>query len=624
MEATEEIKSRLDIADLIGEYLPLKPAGSGAFKATCPFHQEKTPSFYVSRSRQTWHCFGCNEGGDHFTFVMKMEGMEFREALELLAQKTGVVLPKFDGEKSTLKKRLHEINTLAMKAFRGWLQHLPEAEVARAYVKRRGLDALTVDLFLLGYAADSWDALVHALGKEGVAAHELVQAGLAIKRERGEGVYDRFRGRLMFPIADVHGNIAGFTARLLDDHKQEAKYVNTPETDVYRKSAILYGLDKAKGAIRQQNQAVIVEGNMDVIGSHQFGVEHVVASSGTALTLEQLALLKRFATNLAIAFDADAAGNAATVRGLDLARQQDFSIRIITLPPEAGKDPDDAVRKDPQIWKDAIKNAVGIMEWLYRNAFRHRNVSDPSQKKMIARDLLPEIRRIADPVERDHWLRRLAEDLGVRLEALLEALGTRNASHASRSTPSTEFIPHFVAGLKTGHHASSGLPSGTTRGTPQAARTTKSPEREMEALALACLLSQPEHFFRHAERNGLRTEHFIEQDLSTLYSRLRNMYVAGQITPLPAGSAEQPIRLTDEFSPEETKIMQGLAFLVEREYPDRTSAQLEQEVARFAVVLRERWIARERRGLEQDMREAERTNDETRIAEITRRFASLQ
>ncbi len=606
MESTEEIKSRLDIADLISEYLTLKSAGSGAFKSCCPFHQEKTPSFYVSRARQTWHCFGCNEGGDHFTFVMKMEGMEFREALELLAQKTGVLLPKFDGEKSTRKKRMQEISTLAMKAFRGWLQHLPEAEVARAYVRKRGLDALTVDLFLLGYAPDAWDTLTNTLGKEGVAVHELVEAGLAIKRERGEGVYDRFRGRLMFPIADVHGNIVGFTARILEEEKKEAKYVNTPETPVYRKSSILYGLDKAKGAIRQQNAAVIVEGNMDVIGSHQFGVEYVVASSGTALTHEQLALLKRFTTNLAIAFDADAAGNAATVRGLDLARQQDFSIRIITLPPEAGKDPDDAVRKDPQLWKDAIKNAVGIMEWSYRNAFRNRDMTNPEQKKLVARDLLPEIRRVADAVERDHWLRRLAEDLGVRIEALLEAMGggTRNPEYGTRNV-----IPQIT---------------NAPRSALRMSQPVASAERDVEELTLACLLFQPERLVRHAERSGLRVEHFTEPDLSTLYIRLRDVYVSGQIATLPAEKAEQPIRLTDAFSPEQAKTIQGLAFLVEREYPEPTFVQLEGEIIRFAATLRERWIGRERKRLEQDMREAERLHDETRIAEITRRFASLQ
>ncbi|MDP3794139.1 MAG: CHC2 zinc finger domain-containing protein, partial [Candidatus Uhrbacteria bacterium] len=211
MDAPEEIKSRLDIADLIGEYLPLKPAGSGAFKALCPCHQEKTPSFYVSRPRQSWHCFGCDQGGDHFSFVEKIEGMEFREVLELLAQKTGVVLPKFDQQKASARKRLQEVNDLAVRFLRSALAQLPQAEHARQYLKQRGVDDLTADLFKLGYAPSEWTALSDALIKNGVTADELIQAGLSIKSDRGNGVYDRFRDRVMFPIADVHGNVVGFT-----------------------------------------------------------------------------------------------------------------------------------------------------------------------------------------------------------------------------------------------------------------------------------------------------------------------------------------------------------------------------------------------------------------------------
>ncbi|MBP7134472.1 DNA primase, partial [Patescibacteria group bacterium] len=213
MEATEDIKARLDIADLIGDYLTLKPSGSGTFKAVCPFHQERTPSFYVSRSRQTWHCFGCNEGGDHFSFVQKIEGMDFREALQLLAQKAGVVLPSFDVEASKNKHRLIEVSELAMRFFRSALVNLPQAEHARAYLLKRGVDELTADLFKLGYAPNQWSMLSEALMKKGVTADELVKAGLSAKRERGDGVYDRFRDRVMFPIADVHGNIVGFTGR---------------------------------------------------------------------------------------------------------------------------------------------------------------------------------------------------------------------------------------------------------------------------------------------------------------------------------------------------------------------------------------------------------------------------
>ncbi|MBP9864734.1 DNA primase, partial [Patescibacteria group bacterium] len=424
MEVVDDIKSRLDIADLVGEYLQLKPAGSGSFKACCPFHQEKSPSFFVNRPRQSWHCFGCDQGGDVISFVQQIEGMDFREALELLAQKTGVELPSFDMQKQSDKKRMIEIQTLAAKFFRSQLLNDPGAEIARAYVAKRGLDDLTVDVWKIGYAPDAWSQLSEALAKLGVTDDELIRSGLALKSDRG-GVYDRFRGRLMFSIWDIHGNILGFTGRILTESKTESKYVNTPETSIYKKSHVVFGLDKAKGEIKRQNLAVIAEGNMDVISSHQFNVTNVVASSGTALTQDQLGLLKRFTTNLAIAFDADAAGNAATIRGLDLARQLDFNVRIITLPKDAGKDPDEAVRKDPAIWKKAIADALPVIHWLYQNAFRDIDSSTPDGKKRVAQRLIPEFRRIQDPIERDAWLIRLSKDLAVNEDVIRQLVAQR-------------------------------------------------------------------------------------------------------------------------------------------------------------------------------------------------------
>ena len=603
MDTTEEIKSRLDIVDLVADYLTLKTAGSGAFKACCPFHQEKTPSFYVSRNRQSWHCFGCDQGGDHFTFVEKMEGMEFREALEFLAQKTGVELPKFDGEKMTRKKRLVEVNDLATKYFRSALANLPQAEQARAYLDRRGVDGLTRDLFKLGYAPDSWSALVDALAKKGVTSDEMLEAGLVGRSDRG-GVYDRFRDRLMFPIADVHGNIVGFTGRILHDEKKEAKYMNTPETALYRKSAVLYGLEKAKGEIRQQDLAVIVEGNMDVLSSHQFGVSNVVASSGTALTVEQLGLLRRFSNNLAIAFDQDAAGTAATVRGLDLARAQDFSIKIITLPPEGGKDPDEAVHKDPQIWKDAIKNAVGIMEWIYRQAFKNRRTDLPEDKKEIAKDVLPEIRRIADPIERDHWIKKLSHDLGASEAALIEAMGRRFGPGTGQ--PARPFAD----------------PSRTPPAQPP---RPGNQDHEREKRIFAALLAKEEGFLFAMNELGLRPADFFDPELGGLYESLCAAYhdVHSLESP-PRFSAGGTVRLPPALSESQTKIFNTLAILAEREFEEGGIEAIKDELRKGLEVLRSQHGARERRLLEEEMRMAERQGDTARIAELMKRFADLQ
>lgn len=563
MDAVQDVKSRLDVADIVGEYVQLKPAGSGSFRGLCPFHQEKTPSFYVNRPRQSWHCFGCDQGGDIISFVQRMEGMEFPEALALLAEKAGVALPKFDVKASSERKRMFEVNDLAARFFRSTLNSDPSAEVARAYIKKRELDDLTCDLWRLGYAPDSWDALTKTLISHDVTDAELVSAGLALKSDRG-GVYDRFRGRLMFPIADVHGNVVGFTGRILTDDKKEAKYVNTPETLVYKKSAVLFGLDKAKGDIKRQDLAVICEGNMDVIGSHQFNIANVVCSSGTALTNEQLNLLKRFTMNLAIAFDADAAGNAATIRGLDLARQLDFNVKIITLPPEAGKDPDDAVRKDPELWRKAIHDAAPVVEWLYRNAFKGHDLTKPEEKKNIAAAILPEIKRIANPVERDGWITRLAKDLGVSEDALRDAIRQTRSTSAPGAAPRTPAAPAAVQ-------------AGDQYVPP------KTRERDIEERILAACQLKP-------ELRALADSLLLDYHLPT--------------TP-------------------DIELSNFLAILADREFQDQSLNALRQEVERDCATLRGSQLSTTRTRLEQEMRDAERTGDSARISELLSQFSKL-
>lgn len=605
MDSAADIKTRLDIVDLVGEYVTLKPAGSGAFKACCPFHHERSPSFFVSRTRQSWRCFGCNEGGDHFTFIEKIEGMEFREALGFLAQKAGVILPEYDAKQSGERHRLYEVNLLATKYFQAALHTLPQAEQARAYLKQRGVDDLTSDLFKIGYAPDSWQALTDALIKKDVTEDELVRAGLASKRERGEGVYDRFRDRLMFPILDVQGNVVGFTGRVLRADVKEAKYVNTPETGVYRKSAVLYGLDKAKGEIRRADLAVLVEGNMDVVSSHQFGVTNVVACSGTALTSEQLHLLKRFTTNLAIAFDADSAGRIATIRGLDLARAQDFSIKIITLPPDAGKDPDEAVRKGVPIWRDAIQSALGIMDWLYVQTFAsEKELHTPEGKKRIAQELLPEIRRIVDPVERDGWIRRLAQDLGVGEASLREALQRSAATARVQVTmqpPVTEAKPI------------------------QPKKELPSKEVERERFLLASALANQTIFSLFQGVLAWQPEEFEIPVHTSLYEKLLKTYHLPQIqgSTHPGPRAGSSLSLPPELSSDERDAFEAAAFLAERDLLTQTAASLERDVRALVALLRSERVTKRRRVLEEAMRQAERIGDQAQIADLMRQFQDL-
>ena len=375
MSDVDLIKDKVDVGDLVGEYVQLKPAGVN-LKGLCPFHGEKTPSFMVNRERQNWHCFGCNKGGDIFSFIQEIEGMDFVEALKLLAARVGVELRLRASEKNSSEKaRIKEINSVASNFFHNVLTKMEASASAREYLEKRGLKERTIIEWQIGFIPDQWDLLTKYLLKKGYSIDDLVTSGLTIKRDgadsqSGRGFYDRFRGRIMFPIWDVHDNVVGFTGRVfVETEKSGGKYVNTPQTLVYDKSRIIFGLNKAKQSIRKKDYIVMAEGQMDVISAHQEGMENVVASSGTALTENHIALLKRYSTNLRVAFDGDSAGQQATKRGIDMARAQGFHVRIITIPEGKGKDPDDCIRENPDIWVECVENAKDIMEWYVDKAF---------------------------------------------------------------------------------------------------------------------------------------------------------------------------------------------------------------------------------------------------------------
>ena len=408
----EDIKSKLDIVQIVGEHLQLKKAGA-SWRACCPFHGEKTPSFFVNPDRQFFHCFGCGESGDVFAFLQRMEGIDFPEAKKILARRAGIELKYEDPRLADERQRLLDANRLAALYWHEVLLRAAVADRARAYVQKRALTEKTVEDFLIGYAPDAWETTCGFLRQKGFRDDELLKAGLVSKSERGSGVFDRFRGRLMFPIRDGHGNTVGFTGRVMPgpdgkDPDGEAKYVNTSQTPVYNKSHILFGLDKAKSEIRKQGVAVIVEGNMDVVSAHQAGFTNVVASSGTALTADQLTLLKRLTGRLVLSFDNDKAGETAVRRGIDAAVAMDFVVRVLRLPPGAGKDPDDCVRQNPDLWRQAVAEAAPYMDWLIGLAKSRTDFHDPDAKKRAAQELLAEVVKMKEPVEQSHWIRQLA------------------------------------------------------------------------------------------------------------------------------------------------------------------------------------------------------------------------
>lgn len=417
MEAKDEIKQRLDIAEVIGEYLEVKPAGSGSFKALCPFHGEKTPSFYISQPKEIWHCFGCDKGGDIFTFVMEMEGIGFRDALKQLGKKAGVEIPEYRTAQSNAVDFIVDLHRLAADFYMKVLWEHDLGKQAKAYVEQRGISVDMAKKFEIGYAPDSWDSLTRALKKRGFTEDRLVKAGLAKPRRSGSGVIDQFRHRLVIPLRDAQGNIVGFTGRQIEDGKGP-KYLNTPETDAYHKSDILFGLAFAKSSIRKQDAVIIAEGNLDVIASHAAGVEHIVASSGTALTESQLLQLKKLTKTLLFCFDDDAAGFAAAQRGMHIAQGLGFDVQVIQIPSDLGKDPDDVVRWSPHAWSDLVKKPVHVMQYIITHLLKTTDLQNAKQKREFGHRVLQEINRLPDILDQEHWLQRLSDLMQVDISVL--------------------------------------------------------------------------------------------------------------------------------------------------------------------------------------------------------------
>ncbi len=438
---TEEIKQKIDIVELVGEYVKMNQSGSN-WKGRCPFHAEKTPSFMVSRDKQIWHCFGCGEGGDIFTFIQKIEGLEFPEALRLLGDRAGVVIERQDPAVVSQRNRLIDVHRFVTNYYHKVLTDSNQAQAARDYLAQRGIDQVAIDTWQLGYAPDSWDQTSKILQQKGFTEQEIFLAGLSIQRDKRDGFYDRFRGRLMFPICDHQGYVVGFSARSLDPEAKEAKYINTPQTPLYNKSAVLLGLDKAKDAIRTTKEVVVVEGNVDVLTPHQFGEKNVVAPCGTALTDAHARLLKRYAPTVVLSFDQDDAGLRAAEKGIATALSNGLQVRVMTL--ADGQDPDSFIRAEGiDAWKERVAAAQPVMEYYFSGYAQPEQLQDATGKKQAAAKLLPVISALADAVEQNHWLQRLADVLGISEQILREELQKmkRQPQAAAAAQPAASVKP---------------------------------------------------------------------------------------------------------------------------------------------------------------------------------------
>jgi DNA primase len=435
-QVLQDIKDRLDIVELIGSYIPVKRSGTN-FKAACPFHHEKTPSLMISPHKQIWHCFGCGEGGDIFGFVTRQENIPFKEALQLLADRAGVKLPSYKPQapgQEDEKQLLLRINSFASKYYQQVLARSAEAAAARDYVAKRGLSEATVTQWQIGYAPDDFHALEQALASKKIPAAALVRAGVSVKNERGQ-IYDRFRGRIMFPIHNYYGDVVGFSARVLQSTDDSAKYINSPETAIYYKSKILFGLFFAKQAIRQLDAVVVVEGQMDCIALHQAGFINTVATSGTALTSDQITMLGRLTKNVYFCFDADAAGATASRRAAELALPRGFKIKVVRWSGPA-KDPDDLVRQGPQLWQTAVEQSLWLIDDYIRYALAKFGYNSLEQKQYVSQSIAPLVSLISDPVEQDHYIKKIAQAFTIQ-EAALRSLvqPTGKVSAVSQAEP---------------------------------------------------------------------------------------------------------------------------------------------------------------------------------------------
>ncbi len=506
MSVISEVKQKMDIVEVISDYVPLQKAGRN-FKALCPFHSEKHPSFFVFPEQQTWHCFGaCGTGGDVFSFVMKKEGIDFGQALRLLAQRAGITLSSPEISKSAEDKkreRLFQINEAAAEYYRHLLFNTKAGEPARAYLSKRKITPETMEKFRLGFSPDSWEALKKFLMSKGYEERELFEAGLIIEKEGG-GNYDRFRNRLMFPICDIQGRVTGFGARVLDESLP--KYINSPQTPIFDKSGNLYGIDQAKLAARQKNLVIIVEGYMDVLRAHQHGWQNVVASMGTSVTEKQVAIVKRSSKNIALSLDADAAGEEATLRSAEvlidslekkvtpiptwsgLVKYENIlnaEIKVIPLP--QGKDPDKVIDESPDLWQNLVEQALPMLDFAFETIISKIDFNKAKDKSLAIQKLLPLVYEIKDPVRQAHYVQKLARRLTISESILAATL---------RKSPAAKKRQRLSEAIE------------------QSRFTQQLVSNPIEEYCLALLLQYPE--LRQAAR-GLSTEHFESTENRELF-----------------------------------------------------------------------------------------------------------
>lgn len=574
-DTVEQIKSRLDIVDVVSGYIKVQKAGVN-WKARCPFHNEKTPSFYISPERQSWHCFGCNKGGDMFSFVQDIEGIEFVESMRILATKAGVEIAQYRPQERTQRderERLLAVAELAAKFFTHQLWNGTAGRKALVYLRERGLTDETIKAWRLGWAPNDWQALTGFLASEGHANKDLIAAGMAI--DKNGRPYDRFRSRIMFPICDANGQVVGFTGRVFGaevavDGEPLAKYVNTPQTAIYDKSRVLFGLDKARLEMRKRDACLLVEGNMDAIASWQAGATNVAATSGTALTLAQLRLLARYSTNLDFCFDTDQAGQAATRRGIGMALATNFNVRIVSIGDDQCKDPADYVAKYGSKWNEIVATAKPALQYYYDAAIAEYNPASALSKKDIVRSLGPLVKRLSSKVEQSHWIGQLASLLRTDAASINADLATMKDDIAAYE---------------------------------RSAEPEAGDGRTATALQPVDILSQ--ELLALVVRESSLLPHAVQ--------------VAELCDARVAAILREPTKLEDAEG-DERHLVDTAHIRASEFYGAYTAAQIGLELAAVVARLRERDLRARRAQIELDIRQAEQAHDRGRLQELLAQF----
>ncbi len=636
MSVVDDIKSRIDLVELISETVKLRKSGR-TFTGLCPFHAHKnnTPSFAVWPESGNWRCFGqCNEGGDAFKFIMKRDGLDFAEALRVLAQRTGVELAQRSPAEQEHDDNLSQLRQLLEEAviyYHHLLKNAPGAgpQAARDHLVQRGLSSTAVEMFQLGYAPEAWDAALKYFTGKKYAQQDLLDAGLIVVKEDADAgrAFDRFRDRLMIPVRDERGRMTGFQARAL---KPEAvpKFMNSPQTALFDKGRTLFGLDRGRKAIREAEAAIVVEGNLDVVAAHAAGFENVVSSQGTALTEHQMRLLKKYSKRIILALDADAAGNAATLRGLAVAREAldreadvafdphglvrtegrlGADIRVMTLP--AGQDPDEVIRRDPAEWRQLVEAAEPVVAYVIRVLTAGRDLDDPKVKTEIAATVLPLIEDVAQPIERDTYRQKLARVLRVDVRALsVRPTGRRQSPRQRPETPAGTNQP--------------GAAEPAEAATREPAAELDTPRLRLETYCLGSLLRQPELLYR-ADRelqalglSKLAADDFVAVEHQLIFSALAA--ALEQVEDEPAD------HLAAQLDPALHGRLAALQAEAAKDTPN--DARTSEALIRAILQLRRRTVSnwlRELRFLAEDAREQGDQRAEAYQMEISRQALAL-